>query len=253
MTAEVADIHCSRVVAAGFGIGNALGVHVKPNGAAGIVATNDLTTTAGSCGSGGGISEKNGIGIGSLSGAIVSIGRITVAGALEHLFDVVSFDNGQVHAAETAEQQYVTGSGNSVLASGVSIENFDGYVISSDIAGDGHIVLVDAGIHEFGQADLLEFAYAVGTAGAFTGGGESGQQHGGQNRDDGDYHRNSQLYQQPRVAWPGAPPKAAAVDIIGSPRSDIPCGKSRTHICAIGMGLAAPYPAEITVISTARK
>ena len=51
------------------------------------------------------------------------------------------------------------------------------------------MILVDAGVHEFAEADLLEFAYAVGTAGAFTGGGEGGQQHGSQNRDDSDYHR----------------------------------------------------------------
>ena len=52
------------------------------------------------------------------------------------------------------------------------------------------MVFVDAGVHEFAEADLLEFAYAVGTAGAFTGGGEGGQQHGSQNRDDSDYHQS---------------------------------------------------------------
>jgi len=48
---------------------------------------------------------------------------------------------------------------------------------------------VVAGIHEFGSADLLEFADTSGIARPFTRRRQCRQQHGSQDGDDGDYNQ----------------------------------------------------------------
>ena len=52
-----------------------------------------------------------------------------------------------------------------------------------------NMAFVIAGIHDIGQTDLLEVSNTVGDSGAFTSCAQSGQQHGGKDSDDGNYHR----------------------------------------------------------------
>ena len=113
----------------------------------------------------------------------------TVAGALEELVSSVIFDLLDIHTHKATQNEFVTGQFSffAITSCENDIGSFSHFVVGGSSV-NGNIILVDAGVHEFAETDLLEFAYAVGTTGTFTGGGEGGQQHGSQNRNDSDYH-----------------------------------------------------------------
>ena len=54
--------------------------------------------------------------------------------------------------------------------------------------GQGIFVLIVPGIHRVAQAELPQIVDTLAAVGAFLGRRQRGQQHGGQDRDDGDYH-----------------------------------------------------------------
>ena len=199
MTAEVADVDGGRVVAAGGRRSDSTssgtsGQHlmvVIPGGAAGVVAADDDTFAGSSLAHGRSLGGVDHIDVGS---GISSSKGGAVAGALEDLFNIVDLDTLEVHTHEAAEQKFVTGQFGvgTAVARGAGSEDLVGrfghFVVGSGGVGS-HIIFVDAGVHEFTQTDLFEFADAVGITGAFAGGGEGGQQHGGQDRDDSDNHQ----------------------------------------------------------------
>ena len=154
--------------------------NIPPSGSTGIVTTNNYTLFTI------GIIILDPVVIGGIGNS--ASGKTGVTGALEELFKSIGFDVSNSHTHEATENQFATRQ-SAVCCGGVTNDVGIECSIKTGIRA-GDIVFVDAGVHEFAEADLLEFAYAVGAAGAFTGGGEGGQQHGSQNRDDSDYHQS---------------------------------------------------------------
>ena len=174
MAAEVANV-------GGFGMA---AIDIPPSGSAGIVTTDDYTLFGASSNIGNPVDIRSRSNFGGISSS--EIGGI--AGTLKKLFKGISLNFGNIHTHKAAKNQFVAGQRRG-CSSGVANDISKKFRSSSAI-NTGNMVFVDAGVHEFAEADLLEFADAVGAAGAFTGGGEGGQQHGSQNRDDSDYHQS---------------------------------------------------------------